>query len=93
MLYDLHAHRRKGLLFALGLDHHVGFPAANAAEQRLPVAAVHRVCVRAGLLGGVLAGGCKVLTGSIRRENHQTITVPGARIFSSRLLQELAGRH
>src|SRR5215204_2141454 len=72
---------------------HIGFPAANAAEQRLPVSAVHRVCVRAGLLGGVLAGGCKALTGSIRRENHQTITVPGARIFSSRLLQELAGRH
>jgi len=33
MLYDLHAHRRKGLLFALGRDHHIGFPAANAAER------------------------------------------------------------
>ena len=33
MLYDLHAHRRKDLLFALGRDHHVGFPAANAAER------------------------------------------------------------
>jgi hypothetical protein len=56
MLYDLYAHWRKGLLFSLGLDHHVGFPAANADEQRLPVSAVHRVCVRAGLLGEGLAG-------------------------------------
>lgn len=56
MLYDLDAHRRKGVLFALGLDHNVGLSAANDAEQRLPVPAVHRVCVRAGLLGGVLAG-------------------------------------
>jgi hypothetical protein len=24
MLYDLDAHRRKGVLFALGLDHNVG---------------------------------------------------------------------
>jgi hypothetical protein len=56
MLYDLHAHRRKGMLFALGLDHNVGFTAANDAEQYLPVSAIHRVCVRAGLLGGVLAG-------------------------------------
>jgi hypothetical protein len=41
MLYDLDAHRRKGVLFALGLDHNVGRPAANDAEQRLPVSAVH----------------------------------------------------
>ena len=34
-----------------------------------------------------------LLTGSIRRENHQTVTVPGARIFSSRLLREPAGRY
>jgi hypothetical protein len=52
MLHDLHAHRRKGVLFALGLDHNIDFPAANDTEQRLPVPAVHRVCVRAGLLGG-----------------------------------------
>jgi hypothetical protein len=41
MLYDLDAHRRKGVLFALGLDHNVGLSAANDAEQRLPVPAVH----------------------------------------------------
>ena len=41
MLYDLDAHRRKGVLFALGLDHNVGRSAANDAEQRLPVPAVN----------------------------------------------------
>ena len=41
MLHDLDAHRRKGVLFALGLDHNVGLSAANDAEQRLPVPAVH----------------------------------------------------
>ena len=41
MLYDLDAHRRKGVLFALGLDHNIAFPAANDTEQRLPVPAVH----------------------------------------------------
>jgi hypothetical protein len=61
MLYDLHAHRRKGLLFALGLDHHVGFPAANAAEPRLPVSAVHRVCVRVGLAQRITVLGLPVV--------------------------------
>lgn len=41
MLYDLDAHRRKGVLFALGLDHNVGLSAANDAEQRLPVPPIH----------------------------------------------------
>ena len=41
MLYDLDAHRRKGVLFALGLDHNVGLFAANDAEQRLPVPPIH----------------------------------------------------
>jgi hypothetical protein len=41
MLYDLDAHRRKGVLLALCLDHNVGLSAANDAEQRLPVPAVH----------------------------------------------------
>jgi hypothetical protein len=40
MLYDLEARRRKGVLFALGLDHNVGLSAANDAEQRLPVPAL-----------------------------------------------------
>ena len=41
MLYDLDAHRRKGVLFALGLDHNVGLSVACDAEQSLPVPAVH----------------------------------------------------
>jgi hypothetical protein len=196
MLHDLHAHRRKGVLVAFGLDHNIGFPAANDTEQRLPVPAVHRLRVCAGLIGWVLATSatvqtrssirarrdrqvlCRIaeldrspgiqrrsnapcvplpkhvtsyitlwtdsfrylpashamescwqadheansisvrlgkkqtqnptidrpqspcrsarellLTGGIRKENHQTVTVPGARIFSSRLLREPAGRH
>jgi hypothetical protein len=56
MLYDLHAQRRKGVLFTLGLDHHVSLPTVNGTEQRPPVPVVHRVCVRTGLFGGVLAG-------------------------------------
>jgi hypothetical protein len=56
MLYDLHTHGRKGVFFALGLDHHVSLPTANDAEQRLPVPTVHRVRVRTSLLCRVLAG-------------------------------------
>jgi hypothetical protein len=41
MLYDLDAHRGKGVLFALGLDHNVGLSAANDAEQRMPDPAIH----------------------------------------------------
>jgi hypothetical protein len=40
MVYDLHAYRCKSMLFAL--DYNVGLPTVNAAEQRLPVSAVHR---------------------------------------------------
>ena len=41
MLYDLDAHRRKDVLFALGLDHNVVLSAANDAEQHLPVPPIH----------------------------------------------------
>jgi hypothetical protein len=39
----------------------VGFPAANAAEQRLPVSAVHRVCVRVGLAQRITVLGLPVV--------------------------------
>ena len=55
MLPDLDAHRRKGVLFAIGLDHQVSLLAVEGAEQRLPVPIVHGVRVRTGLLGGVPA--------------------------------------
>ena len=55
MLPDLHAHRRKGVLFAFGLDHHVSLPTVDGGAERLPVPVVHGVCVGIGLLGWVLA--------------------------------------
>ena len=56
MLPDLDAQRHEGVLFALGLDHHVGLSATEGIQESLPVPAVHGVRVRPGLLGGVLAG-------------------------------------
>ena len=54
MLPDLDPHRRKGVLFALGLDHYIRIPAFEGAQKGSPVAVVHGVCVRTGLLDGVL---------------------------------------
>ena len=53
MLPDLHAHRREGVALVLGLDHHASL---SAAEKRLAVCAVNRVCMRTSLLDRVLAG-------------------------------------
>jgi hypothetical protein len=56
MLPDLHAHRREGVVFAFGLDHHASLSAADSAEKRVAVCAVHRLCMRTSLLDRVLAG-------------------------------------
>ena len=55
MLPDLEPHRREGVLFTLGLDHYIHIPVVEGAQKGSPVAAVHGVCVRTGLLDGVLA--------------------------------------
>jgi hypothetical protein len=60
MLPDLHAQGHEGVLFALGFDHHVSLPATEGILKTLPVSAIHRVRVHAGLLGRVLAGEVKL---------------------------------
>ena len=57
MLPDIGAHRREGVLFTLGFDHRVGLPTVDGDAEHPPVLFVHGVCVRAGLLGRVLATG------------------------------------
>jgi hypothetical protein len=56
MLPDLHPHRSKRVVFAVGLAQHIRLPTVNGGAERVPVPIVHGVCVRVGLLGGVLAG-------------------------------------
>jgi hypothetical protein len=66
MLPDLHAHRREGVVFVLGLDHHASL---SAAEKRLAVCAVNRVCMRTSLLDRVLAGEVQLGTCSTLHKN------------------------
>jgi hypothetical protein len=72
MLPDLHAHWRGGVIFVLGLDHHASLSAADSAEKRLAVCAVHRVCMRTSLLDSVLAGEGQLGTCSTLHKNRAT---------------------